>query len=172
MELKHSQESKDESTQGTQTHDCPTRLDNLLVGDSATKIPHQVTKAVQAVINEGKGQDAFKADLGEEREGTESGRHRSGLEVPAQHRRDKVCGREEVQPTGQNDTGDTVEATTNPGNLGTVDGKMWGDRTVPTLLSEDLSRVGGVGGRSRSPIDPSVQLIKDSCRISRALVVV
>ena len=172
MGLKHSQKSEDEGTQGTQGHDCPTRLDDLLVGDSATKIPHQVTNTVHTVVNEGESHETLKADLGEERESTESGRHRSGLEVPAQHRRDEICGREKVQATGQQDTSDTVDATANPGNLGTVDGKVGGDRTVPTLLGEDLSWVRGVGSRGRSPIDPLVRLIPKLLGISRAFVVV
>lgn len=41
-----------------------------------------------------------------------------------------------------------MNTTANPGDLGTVDGKVGGDRAVPTLLDEDLVGVRGVGGGS------------------------
>lgn len=131
-----------------------------------------MTDTVHAVVDKGEGHDGLEADLGEDRKGTESGSNRSGLEVPAQQGRNKVCRREKVHATRQDDTGDTVSATADPGDLGTVDGKVGGDRTVPTLLGEDLSRVRGVGSRGRSPIDPLVRLIPKLLGISRAFVVV
>lgn len=39
-----------------------------------------------------------------------------------------------------------MNTTANPGDLGTVDGKVGGDRAVPTLLDENLVGVRGVGG--------------------------
>lgn len=155
---RHLKESKDEGTQSAQAYDCPTRLDDLLVADSTAKIPYQVTNAVHAVVNEGEGHNGLQADLGKERKSTKGGRHRSRIEVPAQHRRGQVrCG-VQVHGTGQHNTGDTVSATANPGDLGTVDRKVGGDRTVPTLLGEDLGWIRGVGGRSRSPFTQSVLL--------------
>lgn len=115
-----------------------------------------MTDAVHAVVNEGEGHDTLQADLGKERKGTESSSHGSRVKVPAQHRRGKVRTSVEVHDTGQHDTGDTVTTTTNPGNLGTVDSKVGRDRTVPTLLGEDLSRIRGVGGRGRPSNTQSV----------------
>lgn len=91
-EFKQLQKRKEKGTQGTQAHDCPTRLDDLLVGNSTSKIPHQVAHTVHAVVDEGEGHNGLEADLGEERKSGKSGGHGSGLEVPAQQRRDQVCG--------------------------------------------------------------------------------
>ena len=130
-----------------------------------------MTNAIHAVVNEGEGHNGLQAELGEERKGTESGRHSSRVKVPAQHRRGQVRRRKEVHGTRQHNTGDTVSATANPGNLGTVDRKVGGDRTVPTLLGEDLSGIRGVGGGGRSPISQSVLLSEDNGYTERVLVV-
>lgn len=121
-----------------------------------------MTDTVHAVVDKGEGHDGLEADLGEDRKGTESGSNRSGLEVPAQQGRNKVCRREKVHATRQDDTGDTVSATADPGDLGTVDGKVGGDRAVAALLSEDLVGVRGVG--SRLPVHLSAQLVLISRR--------
>lgn len=53
-----------------------------------------------------------------------------------------------------------MNTTANPGDLGTVDGKVGGDRAVPTLLDEDLVGVRGVGGGSSLSIQLLAPLTK------------
>lgn len=154
-----SQKGKDKSTQGTQAHDCPARLDDLLIGDSTTKIPNQVADTVHAVVDEGEGHQTLEADLGDERKGSEGSGHGGGFEVPAQHGSGEVCSRVEVQAAGEDETGDTVSATADPGDLGTVDGKVRRDRAILALLGEDLSRIRGVGGGGRLSVTVSIYLL-------------
>lgn len=107
---------------------------------------------VHAVVDEGEGHETLKADLGDDGKSSEGSGHGGGLEVPAQHGSGEVCGRVEVQAAGEDDAGDTVGATADPGDLGAVDGEMGGDGAVLALLGEDLSWVRGVGGGRLSGI--------------------
>lgn len=153
-----SQKSKDKSAQGTQAHDRPARLDDLLVGDSTAKVPNQVADTVHAVVDEGEGHETLEADLGDEGEGSEGSGHGGGLEVPAQQGSGEICSRVKVQATGEEDTGDTVGTTADPGDLGAVDGKVGRDRAVLALLGKNLSWVGGVGGGGRLSVTVSIHV--------------
>ena len=53
-----------------------------------------------------------------------------------------------------------MNTAADPGDLGTVDGKVGGDRAVPTLLDEDLVGVRGVGRGSCLSIRLLAPLIK------------
>lgn len=104
---------------------------------------------IHAVVDKGEGHKTLKANLGDDGKGSEGSSHGSGLEVPAQHGSGEVCGRVEVQAAGEDNTGDTVGATADPGDLGAVDGEVGGYGAVLALPGEDLSRVRGVGGGGR-----------------------
>lgn len=67
--------------------------------------------------------------------------------MPAESGRGKVSGGPEVEGAGEGDTGDTVQGRANPADLGLVDGQVRSDGTVQTLLSQDVGRAFGIGGR-------------------------
>jgi len=142
-----SQESKSESTGDAQSNDGPAGLDNGGVGESAAGIPNQVTHAVHAVVGEGKGQSGLEEDLGGQRESAHGSNHGGGLQVPSESRRGEVCGGPQIESAGEGDTGDTVQGTTNPADLGTVDAQVGRNGTVQALLGQDRVRVLSVGSR-------------------------
>lgn len=145
-----SQQSKNQSANRTQANHSPAGLDDLGVGETATGIPDQVTNTVHAVVGERHGHGSLEEDLGEDREGTEGGNGGGRAEVPAEHGRSEVGSRIEVEAAGQGDTGDTVQTTADPGDLGLVDGKVGSDGAAQTLLSKELVGVGG--GRAGSSL--------------------
>lgn len=67
--------------------------------------------------------------------------------MPADDGGGEVCGGPQVKGAGEGDTGDTVQRTTDPADLGLVDGKVGSDRAIQPLLGEDLTRVFRVRGR-------------------------
>lgn len=143
-----SQESKNESAKSTQTHHSPAGLDDLGVGKSSTSIPNQVAHTVHAVVGERQGHGSLQGNLGDNRESGESGGGGGRAQIPTEHGRGEVGRGIEVETSGQRNTGDTVDTTADPCDLGTVDAKVGRDRAVETLLGEELGRVGGVGGGS------------------------
>lgn len=140
-----SDESKSERTGDAQSDDGPARLDNGGVGESTAGIPDEVAHAVQAVVGEGKGQGGLDGDLGGQGESTHGSNHGGGLEVPAEGGRGEVCGGPKVESAGEGETGDTVQGTADPADLGTVDGQVRSDGAVQALLGQDLGRVLSVG---------------------------
>ena len=74
-DTRKSQESESKGTEDAQAHHSPTRLDDLLVGNSPTKIPDQVTDSVKAVVGEGKSHNTLEKDLGDNGKGSESSGH-------------------------------------------------------------------------------------------------
>lgn len=156
MAQKRSVESKEKSASNTQADHGPAGPDDLLVGDSATKIPDQVTHAVHAVESKRESHGALDQDLGGDGKGSESGDQRRRLQVPPKQRGSQIGGREKVQASRQSNSGDTVETTSVPGDLRTIDGKMRGNGAVQPLLLKDLGRVGGVRGGGGAPEGSSV----------------
>lgn len=149
---KQSVKSKEKSASNTQAHHGPAGPDDLLVGDSATKIPHQVTQAVHAVESERESQGALDKNLGGDGKSSESGDQGGRFQVPPKQRSGKVGGREKVQASRQSNTGDTVETTGVPGNLRAIDGKVRGDGASQSLLLKDLGRVGSVRSGGSVPV--------------------
>ena len=102
------------------------------------------------MVGKREGNGTLESDLGEKRQSAEGSGDRGGLEMPAEQWGGEVCSGEEVEAARQSNSGKTVGSTANPGDLGTVDGKVGRDRAVQTLLGEDLSGIGRPGGRSVS----------------------
>lgn len=142
-----SHERKSESAGHAHTNHSPAGLDDGGVGETTAQIPHQVTKAVEAVVGKGESHGGLEGNLGGEGESTEGGHHGGRLQVPAERGRGEVSGSPQVEGAGECDAGNTVQGRANPGDLGLVDGKVRGNRTVQALLSQDLGGVLGVGGR-------------------------
>jgi hypothetical protein len=105
-----------------------------------------MTETVHAVVGERKGKGRLEEDLGRKRKSTHGSDHGGRLEVPTESGGDEVGSSPKVQGTGESDTGDTVQGTADPADLGLVDGKVRGDRAGKTLLNEDLAGVLGVRG--------------------------
>lgn len=142
-------ESQVQGANNAQTHYRPAALDNLLVGDAPSEIPHQMANSVQSVEGEGKRYGRLQKDLGDERESSKCSGQRGRLEMPAQSGSSEVGNREEIQRTRQDETGVTVQSTENPGDLRTVDGEVRRNGAVKTLLGEKLGWIRGL--RSNLP---------------------
>lgn len=151
-------QSKDERSDGSQSHGSPAALDDLLVGQSPSKIPNQVADAVEAVEGEGESNNVLGEELSSHGQGTEGSSDRSGLKVPSQQRSDKVSGSESVETARENGTGDTVGGRQIPGDLRAVDREMRGDRTVETLLGQQLGGISVTRRRGRRSIFQSETL--------------
>lgn len=145
-DTRKSQESESKGAEDAQPHHSPTRLDDLLVGDSPTKIPDQVADSVEAVVGERKSHKTLEKNLGNNGKSSESSGHGGRLQMPAKQRRGEVCSRVKIQRTRKGESGNTVKTTADPSDLGAVDGKVRGNGTVQTLLRKDLGRVRGVRG--------------------------
>jgi hypothetical protein len=142
--MENLKESKEKSGNGAHANHKPPTLRNLLVGDTPTKIPCQVSQTVQAVVGEGESEKALQTDLSSDGQTSESSSQRGRLEVPAEQRSGKVGSCEEVKRAGQEKTSDTVSSTTVPGNLRSVDGQVGSDGAAETLLGEELCGIGGL----------------------------
>lgn len=142
---KHLNQSKTDSASNAETNDSPASLNDGRVGQGTASVPDQVTDTVDAVVGERKGEGGLEEDLGRERESTEGSNHGGGLEVPSEGGGCKVGSGPEVEGAGESAAGDTVQGTTDPGDLGLVDGQVGSDRATETLLNQDLLGVLGVG---------------------------
>lgn len=123
---------------GSQSHNSPAGLDDLLVLEAQTQIPRQMPDAVQRVEEEGECDGGLSGDLRNERPAGDGRDHGGSLKVPSEGGSGEVCEAEEVESTAQSDTGDTGEGREDPGDLGLVDGKMRGDGALLALLDENL----------------------------------
>ena len=141
-----SDEGKAECGGNTQADNSPARLDNSRVGETTAQIPSQVAEAVQGVVGERKGQDGLESDLSSDRESSHGGNHGGRLKVPAKSGREEISSSPQVERTGQDDAGDTVQGGSDPTDLGLVDSQMGRDGAVQTLLGENLGWVLSVGG--------------------------
>lgn len=97
--------------------------------------------SIERVESEGERKQSLGRELESHRPGGESGGEGGALEVPAECGRGEVGQTEEVESTGQGDSGDSVERGEVPGYLGLVDSQVGGDGAVEALFGEDL--VGG-----------------------------
>lgn len=98
------------------------------------------------MVGERKGENGLEDDLGGDGKSTERSNHGGRLKVPSEGGGGKVGSGPEVEGAGESETGDTVQGTADPGNLGLVDGKVGSDGATKTLLDEDLAVIRGVGG--------------------------
>lgn len=115
-----------------------------------------MSQAIKGVVGEWECHSSLESDLGGDGESAKSSSQRGRLEMPAKQWGGEVCGSEEVERARHGKTGKTVGSTTNPGDLGLVDGKVGRDRAVQSLLGEEPVRVGSVGGRSVSNTNVSI----------------
>jgi hypothetical protein len=74
------------------------------------------------VVGERKGQGGLEEDLGRERKSAHGGNHRGRFEVPTESGGGEVGGSPNVQGAGESYTSDTVQGTSDPADLGLVDG--------------------------------------------------
>jgi hypothetical protein len=72
--------------------------------------------------------------------------------MPAEQRRDQVCGSEDVEAAGDHHAGNTVKGRGVPCDLRSVDGEMGRYGTVETLFGEDLGGICGVSGGGRGSV--------------------
>lgn len=137
-------ESKRQRANNAHTNHSPTSLLHLLVVDHARCVPRQMPEAVERVVGERKRNSGLRKNLERQRPGGEAGGNDGALEVPADGRRDQVCGAEDVEGSREGDAGDAVEGGAVPGDLRLVDAEMGCDGAVQALLCEDL--VAGLAG--------------------------
>lgn len=143
---KRLKQSKAHSASHTKADNSPTSFDDGRVGQSTTSVPDQVTNTVQAVVGERKGKGALEKDLSHERKSTERSDHCGRLEMPSESGGGEVSGGPEIEGAREGAAGDTVQRTTDPGDLGLVDRKVGSDGAAKTLLDKNLARVLGVRG--------------------------
>lgn len=136
-----SDNGKGKSGGDAQTDNSPAGLDDGVVGETTAQIPGQMAETVHAVVGERQGQGSLEGNLGGNGESTHGSDHRGRLQVPADGGREQVCGSPQVERTGHDDAGDTVQGGADPADLGLVDSQMGGDRAVETLLGEKGGRV-------------------------------
>jgi hypothetical protein len=146
-------QSKTNSTSNAEANHSPASLDNHRVGETTAKIPHQMADTVHGVVGERKGQGGLEEDLGRERKSAHGSDHGGRFEMPTKSGGGEVSGSPNVQGAGESNTGDTVQGTADPADLGLVDSEVRSDRAVKALLNEDLAGVLGVRGRSNLSVD-------------------
>lgn len=110
---------------------------NRGVLESPAKVPSQMPQSVDAVEEEGHRNGKFGSGLGPHRPGGDRGDKRLALEVPPERGRRDVCDSKDVKTSAEDDGRETVETGGVPGDLGLVDGKVRGDRTLEALLGKD-----------------------------------
>lgn len=137
-------ESKRQRANYADSNHSPTSLLHLLVVDHARSVPRQMPEAVERVVGERQRNRSLRKNLERQRPGGEAGGNDGTLEVPADGRRDQVCGAEDVKGSREGNASDTVEGGAIPGDLGLVDAEMGCDGAVQALLCEDL--VAGLTG--------------------------
>lgn len=137
-------ETQSQSSNPTNRKRNPSRHNNLLVRKRRTSIPDQMSNSIERVIREREREERLGREFRRYRPRTERGGYAGGLKVPSEERSGEVCGAEDVEATGEDAAGDTVEDGAEPGYLGLVDAEVGGDGTVTTLGGEEV--VGFLGG--------------------------
>lgn len=105
-----------------------------------------MSNAVHAVESKWHRNAQFNRELGGNGQSTEGRNERRRFQMPAHSWSNEVGRSKDVQTTGEDRAGDTVEGRQVPGNLGLIDREMWGNGAVEALLGKDLSGIGGLVG--------------------------
>jgi hypothetical protein len=105
-------------------------------------------ETVDAVVKERPSKEALNSDLDSHGPSSHSSHHALRLKVPSGVRGSEVGEAEEVEGSGEDNGGHTIQGRAVPCDLRLVDGEMRGDGAVEALFGEDLDGFGFGGCES------------------------
>lgn len=97
-----------------------------------------MSETVPEVEGKGKGSDRLDENLESNGKSTKASSKGSSVNGHTKRRKQNVAESSKVEDTTESNTSNSVETRKNHGDFGLVDGQMRGDRTVGSLLLEDL----------------------------------
>ena len=109
-------------------HSGPASSYNRGILHSNPEIPSQMPQSVHTVKEEWQSNGKLGRSFCPHRPCRNGSNYGRALEMPAKRRRCEVCEAKQIEATTQDDTSNSVETRGVPGDLGSIDGHMRGDR--------------------------------------------
>lgn len=135
-------ESQEQRCNGADSHDSPSRHNDLLIGESRPGIPDQMSNAVDAVIRERNSVEQLDSDFRGHAQSREPGCNTGAFPVQSDVGRDEVSESEDVECSRHDQARDAVECGSIPCDLWSIDGQMRSNGSQAALGSEDVETFG------------------------------